>query len=224
MTEGNPETVKFKPAAEMIISDLETLKVVADPLRLSIIELLAKPSTVKRVANKIGKPPTKLYYHINLLEKHNLIQMVDTRIVSGIVEKHYQTAAQNFRVSRDLLTPSSEGFDESFDVILGGIWTDAREDLRDSLLAGIAIPDEDAPIHKQMRFSRARMWLSPEKAEAFYNRMQEVMEEFRGWDEEEQQPDAPDAQPYSLLYLLHPTSRSRDHEADGKDTNSTDEA
>lgn len=58
----------FKPTPEMIITDLETLKVLADPLRLSIIEYLSRPGTVKKIAEKLDKPPTKLYYHFNLLE------------------------------------------------------------------------------------------------------------------------------------------------------------
>ena len=92
MVEENAvQTVKIADA--MKITDLESLKVLADPLRLSILEYLMKPSTVKRIAEKLGKPPTKLYYHFNLLEQHGLIQLVDTRVVSGIIEKHYQATA-----------------------------------------------------------------------------------------------------------------------------------
>jgi len=215
MTDANPEAVTFKPAADQVISDLETLKVLADPLRLSIIELLTKPSTVKRVANKIGKPPTKLYYHFNLLEKHGLIKMVDTRIVSGIVEKHYQTAAYSFRVNRDLLTPGMEGFDENFDVMLNGIFADARDDLRSSLIAGITVPGEDVPVSKQLRLQRTRVWLNEEQAETFYAKLNALLEEYsRFKDDDQLQPEDPDADPYSLLMLLHPSNRTRKDEAD----------
>ncbi len=54
--ENAAPTVKIQDT--MLISDLETLKVLADPLRLSILEYLVKPSTVKRIAEKLDKPPT----------------------------------------------------------------------------------------------------------------------------------------------------------------------
>lgn len=74
---------------EMMIEDAETLRVLADPLRLRIRELMVRPCTVKQVAAVLGIAPTKLYYHINLLEKHKLIVVVAARVVSGIIEKQY---------------------------------------------------------------------------------------------------------------------------------------
>ena len=63
----------FRPADEFVVKDLETMKVVTHPLRLQILEyLLAQPRTVKEIAEEIGTTPTKLYYHINLLEKHGM--------------------------------------------------------------------------------------------------------------------------------------------------------
>src|SRR5688572_24810596 len=96
--------INFVPAESYLVTDLETLKVLADPLRLRIRELMGKPTTVKQVAAKLDLPATKLYYHINLLEKHGLIVLVDTRVVSGIIEKHYQVSAQNVRVAKHLLS------------------------------------------------------------------------------------------------------------------------
>ena len=223
MTDANPDVAAIKPAAQLVISDLETLKVLADPLRLSIIELLVKPSTVKRVANKIGKPPTKLYYHFNLLEKHGLINMVDTRIVSGIVEKHYQAAARSFQVSRDLLTPGSESFDENLDVVLSGIFADAREDLRTSLMDGTTVPgDEETPAAKQLRLQRTRVWLTPDQAETFYKQLNDLLETYSRSNDDAGTPEDPDANPYSVLMLLHPTSRSREDDLDDT-TTATDE-
>jgi hypothetical protein len=51
------ESGEFTPIDEMVISDLDTLKVVADPFRMSILQYLHDPGTVKRVAKKLG-PPT----------------------------------------------------------------------------------------------------------------------------------------------------------------------
>lgn len=202
------ETIAFTPAVEQVISDLESLKVLADPLRLRILELLRKPGTVKRVAEKLGKPPTKLYYHFNLLEKHGLIQMVETRLVSGIVEKHYQVAARSFRIQRDLLSPGSETFDEGLEVTLKGIFSDAHNDLREALVSGVVRTEEDAPKHRRLRISKGRLNLTTERAGEFYQRLHDLIDEFTAGDDKNEPP--PGTQPYTMLLLLHPSSRKQD--------------
>src|SRR5215472_3478772 len=86
-----------------MISDLETLKVVTDPLRLNLVNLLrGEPRTAKELAKILHLSQTKLYYHIGLLEQHGLIRVVGTRLVSGILEKQYQATAYKLSVDRRL--------------------------------------------------------------------------------------------------------------------------
>src|SRR5215211_5670272 len=95
-----------QPAPLHTITSLEALKVFSDPLRQQIIEaLLDGAKTVKQVASELELAPTKLYYHVNLLEEHGLIQVTETRIVSGIIEKHYVAAAKEYAIERSLMTP-----------------------------------------------------------------------------------------------------------------------
>ncbi|PJF28737.1 MAG: hypothetical protein CUN52_11925, partial [Phototrophicales bacterium] len=152
------ETTVFTPADEFIINDLETLKVLADPLRLNIIEYLITPSTVKDVAEKINKPPTKLYYHFNLLEKHNLIKMVFTRIVSGIVEKHYVASAHVYRIAHGLLAPGNVDFEEHLEVTFSGLYGDTVNDLRESIRAGVIDISENAPNYRRMKIFQGKVY------------------------------------------------------------------
>ena len=61
-----------QPVAERIISDVETLKALSDPVRLRILETMVTAAdeawTVKRLAKALGTNTTKLYHHINILE------------------------------------------------------------------------------------------------------------------------------------------------------------
>lgn len=93
-------------APERWIHDVETIKVFADPLRLKIIRLMAKPTTVKAVADAVDIPAAKLYYHVNLLQRHDLIQVVGHNLESGIVEKVYQVTAVHFKLVNPLLAGS----------------------------------------------------------------------------------------------------------------------
>jgi len=189
----------------MTIDDLDTLKVLADPLRLRIRELMTEPCTVKQVAAELNIPPTQLYYHINLLEKHGLIVLVDTRIVSGIIEKHYQVAARVVRLSRQLLTPSASGGEEALMMTLDSLFSDTRGDLLDSLHAGALTISDDAPTHKGLTFAASRLALTAEQAADFLERMDALIQEFR--DLSEAQRDRDDLQTYKSLSMVFPSSR-----------------
>lgn len=204
--ENAAPTVKIQDT--MLISDLETLKVLADPLRLSILEYLVKPSTVKRIAEKLGKPPTKLYYHFNLLEQHGLIQLVDTRVVSGIIEKHYQASARSYHVARGLLAPGGTEQDQGIEVTLSGLLMDAKNDILESRRAGLIGVDADAGEHKKLLLSQARFRLTNDQAKDLHQRLSDLLNEFG--DMSEANEEAGQGGPYKGLFILHRTARTLD--------------
>lgn len=206
----------FTPASELVISDLETLKVLADPLRLSILEYLMRPSTVKRIAEKINKPPTKLYYHFNLLEKHNLIVLVDTRIVSGIIEKHYQAAAHVYRVAKDLLTPGSTEFDEGLELTLNGVFASTRQEILDNIHDATINMADDAPWHRRMNLNQQRFYLNQQDYEALRKRFYDIFDEYNRLSEANINDNSPDLYSLKLLFLSYPIQlQGNSDEADG---------
>ena len=122
---------------ELVIGELETLRALTDRHRLQIMESFAryggKPRTVKDVARELGQAPTKLYYHVNLLEQHGLLVVAGSRLVSGIVEKRYRPAAREFRVDKELLRAASTAGDAAGDDVrraLATVLDSAADDLR----------------------------------------------------------------------------------------------
>src|SRR5947208_901637 len=83
---------------ERTVTDLETLRLLADPLRLSILGAFPSgtakrlPMSVKEIADKIDEGQTKLYRHVKKLEDAGLLRVAETRVVSGIIEKRYLPA------------------------------------------------------------------------------------------------------------------------------------
>src|SRR6476659_4332264 len=117
MQELTEET--FEPASELVIADLDALRVIADPLRIQILQVTAEePRTVKQIAGMVNIPPTKLYYHINALEEHGLLRVVSTRLVSGILEKQYRAAAMSMRFDRRLLASGTGAEDDALNLML----------------------------------------------------------------------------------------------------------
>lgn len=85
-------------AAEVrAVTSVETLKALADPLRLAILAALMRDTpqdlrvmSVKELAAELGEPQTKLYRHVKILETAGLIRVASRRMVSGILEQRYQ--------------------------------------------------------------------------------------------------------------------------------------
>jgi DNA-binding transcriptional ArsR family regulator len=199
----DPNQRPYKPEPEFTINDLETLKVLADPLRLQIVELCTQaPRTVKQVASVLNMPPTKLYYHIKQLEERSLIRVVDTRIVSGIVEKQYQAAAFHYRVNAELFSLTSQAGKEGLNVMLTGLFDDIREDIQNSAEADVldVSPNEDDGrlLRRSLLLSRHMLRLRPEDAEVFYQRLKNLIDEYTDRSESGEQL-------YGLLVALYPS-------------------
>lgn len=187
------------PQAELVIQDLETLRALSDPLRLRILEYLAQPQTAKTVAAKLAIGKTKLYYHLNLLEKHGIIRVVRTRVVSGIIEKSYQVTALRFRPAKALLSSSDEGKDRSV-AIIDSILDATRIDLVHGLKTGTVEIGTDTHLRKLL-LGRVMLLLTPTQAASFMERLQALLEEMA-------QCEAPPAEgrPYALTLAFFPKS------------------
>jgi len=70
------------------------LRALAHPLRLRLLELFGEqPRTTMQVAALLGEPPTRLYHHVNLLERAGLLRLREQRPNRGTVEKWYEASA-----------------------------------------------------------------------------------------------------------------------------------
>lgn len=172
---AQPAEHAFAPQEELVIDDLETLRALSDPLRLRILELLAQPQTAKSIAAKLAIGKTKLYYHLNLLEKHGIIRVVRTRVVSGIIEKSYQVTALSFRPAKELLSSGEEGQAQGA-AIIDSILDATRRDLVHGLKTGtVAIGATDRA--QKFLLGRTVMSLTPAQAKSFFERLQALLAE-----------------------------------------------
>lgn len=203
---SNASNESFAQTEEFVIRDLETLKVIADPLRLQILEIVFDhPHTVKQIASQLDLPPSKLYYHMNLLEKRQLIAVASTRMVSGIQERSYQAAARNFRVMKGLLTPqrSQSEKDEGVALFVDAILDDAKQDIKHHVKRGLI--NTDADDHAlSLRLARATTRLTEAQALEFHQRLRELIAEFQ--DRKADGANA-DEQGYAMVIAMYPTQR-----------------
>lgn len=93
------------PEKEVHLANLEQMKVLADPRRMRIMELLCdEERTTKQVAEILGEPPTRLYHHVAALARVGLIRLSRTRQSRGALEKYYVAIAKAFSADPKLFS------------------------------------------------------------------------------------------------------------------------
>ncbi len=183
---------EFKPAPVMMINDLETLKILADPLRNQILEILAPAKlTINQMAEKLGLAPSKLYYHINLLEKTGLIQEVDSIVKANIIEKVYWITAYDCKMADNLCNFSTPEGQESVMTAMVTPIDSTREDILRSLQARSTALEQGAEEHpRQVVIYRELRLMSDEIADRFAERIKEITQEFEKFEGDEKSKDA----------------------------------
>lgn len=197
--------IKFRPAPLHIIQDLEAAKLISDPLRLQILEvLLAEPLTVKQIADKLGLAPSKLYYHVNSLEKYDLIQVVDTTVHGNIIEKHYWVTAYDYRLDENLFNfnvTEVEGKENIISMAISTLDT-VRDDFIRSIEARAFNLEHGAEPHPRSVVNYREVCRIPEeKMNEFQSRFKALLDEFREMDD----PDSTNGHPWVLNVFLYPS-------------------
>ncbi len=194
-----------------VLRDPEVLRLIADPLRLRMLELLRQqPRTVTELATLLDTPRTKLYYHIKLLETHDLVTVVESRLVSGIVEKRYRATAYRLTVDKSLLgTGANDG--SPLEVYLSFILDEVAGEIRRAVDTGLVDLDathEDAIAPRRLVVGRKWYRFSDEEVSDFRRQVNELHAAFAdravfGTHGKEEDPE-PDRQLYEWLIGFYP--------------------
>ncbi len=195
-----------KMAEQMLIEDVETLKVLADPGRIQIMRAFDRPRTVKEVADYLDRPATKLYYHVNLLEKHGIIQVVETNVVSGIIEKTYLVSAKRYLPAAALL--ASTEMDEHLEAVLTAVFDTAKFDIKASIQAGLMDLEhkEGEPLHNSI-VSHGKLHLTAAQMTELRDKLEGIFADYAEFD---QSAETADVKPYGLVIGLYPMVRPQE--------------
>lgn len=173
---------------QMEVEDIEVFEVLNNPLRLRIMRQLAEPNPIRAVAEALNVPPTRLYYHFDLLEEAGVIRVVETRKVGAMLQKIYQTTARTFSPSAKLTEGDhspSELAKITAAVVLDGARLDAEEGLERHFdaVAGGADPKE---ARSNGSLGRSLAYFTKERAEEFGQKLEKLLREEMGPDHGEE--------------------------------------
>lgn len=181
-----------------IVQDVETLKALADPARLNILEIMmidqARTWTAKELAAAIQMPIKKIYYHLGLLEQRDLLHVRDTAVINGIIEKHYAASQESIRFQRGADHPDP---DDDMGTLVTTMFDGARANVLSGLRSGNAVMHREAPDDKRVVVSYSASAMPPERAGQFRNALLKVIEEF-------QATSVPGASQFELLVAIAP--------------------
>jgi DNA-binding transcriptional ArsR family regulator len=183
------------------VTDVETLKVLADPTRLSILTALMgwgrehlRVMSVKELAAELDEPQTKLYRHVKQLEAVGLIRVAASRLVSGILEQRYQACQSDLMFGPGLLGDTAAA-DEAEPAIVT-LLDRYRRQFFAARRAGLIEPGDYPPeqAYRRSMLVLAETRVSASRAAAIRLKLDEVMDELNAPGAED-----PDGVPVNVL-------------------------
>ncbi len=160
------------------INDLEQVKLLSDPFKLSILQAFAEGErTTGEVARALNQPVTKLYRHVDALYDAGLLRITREQKKRGTTERHFEAVGQRFEADHGLFSGESDGDTDSIrDLLRAG-----ENEIIDAIRS--ADDDEECPV----TMVRMRVKGSPE-------RLAELQQQLVDWVESVQQDDDDDAE------------------------------
>ena len=168
---------KASAPARYTMKSLEQVRILAHPLRLRLLETFAlNPQTTHQVAKALEVPATRLYHHVNALERVGLIRLRETRPVRGTVEKYYEAVGRRIQVDAGLFShgKQGQGFAELNEAV-GSVIEESRRDLARALEVAAETPEELRPLAL-----RATVHATPAQIGRLKAKLLELLREPRG--------------------------------------------
>ena len=104
-----------EPKEIIRIDNIKLLKLISDPIRKKIIDVLYDtPLSASEIADEISFPKDKIYYHIKKLQSSDIIIIAESQKVKGITQNKFINAAKKFEIDPKLIgEEGQESFKES---------------------------------------------------------------------------------------------------------------
>ena len=201
MTESNTP----KPADVFWLETSAHFDLLSDSTRLEIIELLVRPRSVAELAARMKVPRTRLYHHVNQLEKAAMIRVVDTRPAGAKTEKLYQVAAYSFQPSEEYLERALPR--EKAQAVITSIFRTTEADFVRSVEEG-AVTFEDKAGSRRMHIRRGLLLLEGERLNELISELEALYERYEIDTETLDEPLPDDVRVIGTVSLVYPSARN----------------
>jgi DNA-binding transcriptional ArsR family regulator len=114
----------------LVLRELEQIKAISHPYRVEIFECFdgEQPQSAKQIADKLGEPHAKVNYHIKSLLKVGILELIEEKVKSGIIEKYYLPAAKNLVIDKSFMQNVDDDMLQSLNQVSISIFEKISED------------------------------------------------------------------------------------------------
>ena len=180
---------------EAFITDPSQFDSLSSPTRIRILKLCTEPLSVRQIAERLGVPPTRLYYHVNLLEDAGFLQVVHTRKSGARIEKLYRVAGKSIIPGPELIH-NVDDVDAAAKALASIVIEPARFEAEQVMAK--RLEGEDLSWDLARTFAN----LTPEEFEDLASKLRAIVTELMAG---KQNLDNQNSSEYSLTYALLPT-------------------
>jgi DNA-binding transcriptional ArsR family regulator len=157
----NPPIPDYELADQIVVTSPAQLRAIADPLRVTILDLLLeRAATVAELAAAVQRPKSTVAHHVNVLVEAGMLRVVRTRRVRAIDERSYGRTARTFYIG----VVNRPGDDET------PVHANAL-----SVAAAESVPAHEAD---QLRTILRHARIPAQRAAAFWERVEALTREF----------------------------------------------
>jgi hypothetical protein len=183
--------------------DPKQLKLLADPVREFIVGALVPAArTVPDLAKELHCPPTRLYHHMKRLLAAKLIRIESTRMVSGIVERHFRATARQYLLDRTVFGRGKP--DAGLDAILGFVFDQSRVEIAAAVARGRLDLTAPSGHARSVVAYRSSAWLTTSEATAIQRDLKRLHDRIAKLARR-RHPAA--SEPMSVTVAIFPTAR-----------------
>jgi GNAT superfamily N-acetyltransferase len=155
---------------ELVLDDPRAVRLLLDPMRSRVFELLRTPRSIPDLAGRLDLPADRLYYHVHRLADAGLVEETGTRRSGRHTERLFARSAHRIRFSGDLDLGGARplaAFTEELDAALvastpddpaavvyhaGGLTEDRATELAERMRALVAEYEDPEPPPDARRF------------------------------------------------------------------------
>ncbi len=183
--------------AETHINTEEQLEALRSPVRMRILMAARKPRSVREIAEKLDKPVTRLYYHINLLHEVGFLEVVHSRKSGARIEKLYRVAGKSIVVGPELAENAADPATAAR-ALTSVVLEPAVLEAETALATRIGGDSEE-----RIDLGRSMGAFTPEEAVEIAEKIETLV---RDHFADRQESDDPDAREYAFTYTFLPTT------------------
>lgn len=99
----------------IVLRELKEIKAISHPYRVEILETFGQePLSAKQLSEMLGESHAKINYHIKILVSAGILELVEERVKSGIIEKYYLPKAKMVVIDKSIWnSPMSDSLAKS---------------------------------------------------------------------------------------------------------------